>query len=86
MITYGTILEWNWSPKTSRMPNQVEGGAEIQKSLAYMGFEENDVMIGNRFCFLEVVPMVELRFVFTEIVRKKKRKCYGLVSSRILML
>jgi 3-isopropylmalate/(R)-2-methylmalate dehydratase large subunit len=36
------------------IPNasQVQGGAENKKSLAYMGFEEDDVMIGKPIDFV----------------------------------
>jgi hypothetical protein len=56
MITYGTNPGMGIGISKS-IPNasQVQGGAETYKSLAYMGFEEDDVMIGNLLILFSLV-------------------------------
>jgi 3-isopropylmalate/(R)-2-methylmalate dehydratase large subunit len=44
MITYGTNPGMGGISKSIPTANQVQGGANTKKSLAYMGFEEDDVM------------------------------------------
>jgi 3-isopropylmalate/(R)-2-methylmalate dehydratase large subunit len=78
MITYGTNLEWELVfLKVSRMPVRFKVVQKPIKSLAYMGFEEDDVMIGKPIDFVFLGSCTNGRIedfrAFTEIVKDVKK-------------
>jgi 3-isopropylmalate/(R)-2-methylmalate dehydratase large subunit len=79
MITYGTNPGMGMGI-TKNIPNanQVEGGEETyKKSLAYMGFGENDAMIGKPIDYVFLGSCTNGRIedfrAFTEIVKGRKK-------------
>jgi len=79
MITYGTNPGMGIGiSKHIPSADQVEGGEETyKKSLAYMGFEEDDVMIGKPIDFVFLGSCTNGRIedfrAFTEIVKGRKK-------------
>jgi len=79
MITYGTNPGMGIGiSKNIPNANQVEGGAETyKKSLAYMGFHENDVMIGKQIDYVFLGSCTNGRIedfrAFTEIVKGRQK-------------
>ena len=79
MITYGTNPGMGIGiSKHIPNANQVEGGEETyKKSLAYMGFEENDIMIGKPIDYVFLGSCTNGRIedfrAFTEIVKGRKK-------------